>query len=208
MKLLYGTGNQAKLNSMKEKLKGLDIEIAGLKEMSFKAEEPEETGNNPLENARIKALYYYGKYNQPTFSCDTGLFIEGLSKEQQPGVFVRRVQGNTLTDEEMISYYSKLAEKLGGKARAKYKNAICLVLDAKNVICYDGEDICWKDFWIVDKPFPTRNPGFPLDSISVDIGTGKYFIDTSYEEDENEEANVRNGFRNFFIRSLSKYKTL
>lgn len=206
MRLLYGTGNESKLTSMRENLKDLDIEIVGLKEMKRQVEAPEETGSNPLENAKIKALYYYSQYKTPLFSCDTGLFIEGLQAKDQPGVFVRRVGGRNLNDEEMIEHYSGIASRLGGKAKAKYKNGICLVMDESNIFCYDGEDISWKDFWITSEPSLKRSPRFPLDSISVDIATGRYFMDISYGENASEESEVRNGFKNFFIRSLAEYK--
>lgn len=78
MKLLYGTSNPAKLKYMKEMLKGLDVEIVGLNEINIEAKDIDESGNNPLENARIKALAYHKLINMPVFSCDSGLYIEGL----------------------------------------------------------------------------------------------------------------------------------
>lgn len=61
------------------------------------------------------------------FSQDSGLYIEGLPKERQPGVHVRRVNGVNLTDEQMRKYYKKIAAELGGRCVAQYQNAICLV---------------------------------------------------------------------------------
>ena len=36
---------------------------------------------------------------------DSGLFLEGIPKSQQPGTFVRRVNGRTLSDEEVIELF-------------------------------------------------------------------------------------------------------
>ena len=47
------------------------------------------------------------------FSMDDNLYLEGIPKEKQPGMYVRRVNGKRLTDEEMIEYYSKLAHDYG-----------------------------------------------------------------------------------------------
>ena len=65
MKILYGTTNQAKLESMQRITKTLGIEIIGLKDLKNIPEFAEiqfpqidETGNNPLENAIIKAKAY------------------------------------------------------------------------------------------------------------------------------------------------------
>ena len=197
MKPLYGTSNPAKLLHMKNVLEGLDIEVIGLKDVDLKFDEIDESGNEPLENARIKALAYYRVYRRPVFSCDSGLYIEGLSKENQPGVHVRRVNGKSLNDEEMIDYYSFLAKKLGGQAKARYKNGICLVIDDKNIFEYDGEDIGTGSFIISSKPHKKRNEGFPLDSLSVDIESNRYYIDM--------ENNKKNKMIIFRIKHLENF---
>lgn len=71
-----------------------------------------------MENAKRKALHYYRALQRPVFSEDSGLYIQGLPKEEQPGVFVRRVGGRTLTDEEIRAHYKGIAKRLGGKCLA------------------------------------------------------------------------------------------
>ena len=93
MKILYGTTNQAKLDSMKRLAEPLEIEIIGLKELGKPLPHVEETGNNPLENARIKAKAYYEAFSMPVFSCDSGLYFDELPEELQPGTHIRRVHG-------------------------------------------------------------------------------------------------------------------
>ena len=110
-KLLYGTGNPAKLESMRRRLGGLQVEILGLEDMEREAPDVSEDGCTPLENARKKALAYHLFYGIPVFSCDSGLYFEGLPEELQPGVHVRTVNGRYLTDGEMLEYYSSMAEK-------------------------------------------------------------------------------------------------
>lgn len=63
MKLLYGTTNQAKLESMKRVTKILGLEIFGLNELKEMPEfanvvfpEIDETGSNPLENATLNGF--------------------------------------------------------------------------------------------------------------------------------------------------------
>jgi 8-oxo-dGTP diphosphatase len=167
MRFLYGTANPAKLNSMRRMLLGLDIEIIGLNDIEINVEAVDESGINPLENARLKALTYYRTTKIPVFSCDSGLYIEGIESTQQPGVHVRRVQGKVMTDEEMIAYYTEVAAYLGGYAKARYKNAICLVMSDHEIYQYDGEDISSESFFLAATPHVKRIAGFPLDSISV-----------------------------------------
>lgn len=202
MKVLYGTTNPAKIQYMKEILKGLDIEIVGLKDVDLDIGSVEEVGNSPLENARIKAINYSKYIDIPVFSCDTGLYIKGLEVNKQPGVYVRRIQGEELSDEEMITYYSHIAESLGGKVVAKYMNAICLVVNGSEIYEYDAEDIASREFIITKNPHNIRTKGFPLDSISIDIKTKKYFVELGEENDDEYIETNTDAYRSFFKTSL------
>ncbi|MGB4953690.1 MAG: non-canonical purine NTP pyrophosphatase, partial [Fusicatenibacter saccharivorans] len=106
MKLLYGTGNPAKLDAMRHRLAGLGIELIGLKDLGgVKQPEIIEDGKTPLENARKKAEAYFNALHMPVFSCDSGLYFENIALEDQPGVHVRTVNGKYLSDEEMTAHY-------------------------------------------------------------------------------------------------------
>ena len=71
MKLLFGTGNTAKLSAMKSRLEKIDIELIGLNDLKMSGmsiPDVAETGKTPLENARIKAMAYYEAFKVPVFS--------------------------------------------------------------------------------------------------------------------------------------------
>lgn len=196
--LLYGTGNPAKLEAMRRRLSSLGIEVVGLKDIVNKTEAtPEviEDGKTPLENARKKALAYFEAFGMPVFSCDSGLYIENIPEELQPGVHVRTVNGKYLSDDEMIEYYTGLAKKYGDLV-ARYKNAICFVAEDGTVHEAMEESMASEMFIITDKPHSTCKKGFPLDSISVDIKTGKYYYDL--HESELDQVAVEDGFLEFF----------
>jgi XTP/dITP diphosphohydrolase len=201
MKLLYGTANQSKLQDMKEKLIGLDIELISLNELIIDLPDIDESGNTPLDNAIIKAKAYYRAVGMPVFSCDSGLYIEGIDESKQPGVHVRRVGGKVLNDEEMITYYAGLAAQAGGQAAARYKNAIALVLDENTCYAYDGDDISSVRFLLTSKPHKNRRPGLPLDSISLELDSGKYYMDIASSRSGMDER-MGEGFRSFFKRAL------
>ena len=210
MKLLYGTNNQAKLESMKRVTNQLEIEIFGFSDLKImqdfknvKLPDIEETGKNPLENAIIKAKEYYKILRIPLFSCDSGLYFENVDEDLQPGTYVRRVRGKELSDVQMVEYYGSLAKNHGGKLVAKYKNAICLILGENQMFTRMDESIEIGPFYIVDKPHEKIVPGFPLDALSVDIETGKYFQDM----DENlavDKSVIEQGFTKFFEEVLGK----
>lgn len=201
MKLLYGTGNPAKLASMKNKLKGLDIELIGLRDLNREIPSVPEDGNTPLENARQKATAYYRAFQVPVFSCDSGLYFDNVPDDIQPGVHIRRVKGKNLTDDEMIDYYSNLARRYGDLT-ARYKNAICLVLDDTHI--YEAMEPAMESepFLIVEKPHATVKKGFPLDSLSIDIKSGKYYYDLL--DLDSDESEVEDGFLTFFCKVLEQ----
>lgn len=203
MKLLYGTSNLAKLDAMNNRLGQLGIELIGLNDLKVKGytiPKVLENGDTPLENARLKALAYYEAFGMPVFSCDSGLYFDNVPDEVQPGVHVRNVKGKCLSDEEMIEYYSGLVKKYGNLV-ARYKNAICYVMDEEHI--YEAMELSMESekFILTDKPHSTiRKKGFPLDSISLDIKTNRYYYDLP--EEKLEQVAVEDGFLEFFRNIL------
>ncbi len=204
MKLLFGTGNQAKLSVMKSRLEKIDIELIGLSDLRAEGKSiPEvlENGDTPLENARLKALAYYEAFQMPVFSCDSGLYFDNVPEEVQPGVHVRNVNGKCLSDEEMMKYYAGLVRQYGNLV-AKYRNAICFVMDDNHI--YEAMDASMdsEKFMLTDKPHSAiKKKGFPLDSMSIDIKTGKYYYDLPTEN--LERLAVEDGFLLFFKKILN-----
>ena len=48
-------------------------------------------------------------------------------------------------------------------------------------------------FYMVDKPSLARHPGWPLDSISVNRNTGRYFTDKEHNKFDTTDENVMLG---------------
>lgn len=203
IKLLYGTGNLAKLNAMKKRLSGLGITLVGLKDLGCEIPEVVEDGKTPLENARKKAVAYFEAFRIPVFSCDSGLYIDGVPENEQPGVHVRRVNGKVLSDEQMIVHYSSLAKKYGNPT-ARYRNAICFVEDEKHIYEAMEPSMGSSAFILTSKPYPVMKKGFPLDSLSVDIKTGKYYYELT--GNELDRLAVEDGFAEFFRKILFEKK--
>ena len=204
MKLLYGTGNPAKFYAMERRLENLGIELISLNDL--KAEgitipQVPEDGNTPLENARQKAMAYYEAFQIPVFSCDSGLYFDNVPDEVQPGVHVRTINGKCLSDEQMIEYYAGLVRQYGNLT-ARYKNAICVVMDEKHI--YEAMEASMESekFILTDIPHSiVRKKGFPLDSMSIDIKTNKYYYDLP--ADKLEQVAVEDGFLLFFQKVLN-----
>lgn len=199
MRIIYGTRNPAKLTGMKKALEGLDLELVGVQETGIILPKAKETGNTPLENARIKAHAYYEVLKCPVFSCDTGLYFLNFPEEWQPGVHVRRISGKYMTDQEMIEYYGGLVKKFG-RIVAQYRNSICFIYDETHIYEKEGEDISYKPFILTDVPHVKRVKGYPIDSLSLDPETGQYMYDMVTDESEMTEA--PRGFYQFFRQAL------
>ena len=199
MKILYGTTNNGKLQAMKNALIDFDIELIGLNDLEGELPNIKEDGATPLENAEIKARAYFEAFGIPVFSCDSGLYFEELTEEEQPGLHVRRINGKELTDEEMIEYYAALAGKHGGKITGRYRNAIYFILDEKRHYSSMDMSIATEPFVLVAEPHGKRVKGFPLDSLSVDIATGKYYYDLDARD---VSTSVDDGVRVFFTGAL------
>lgn len=203
MKLLFGTCNMAKFSAMQNRLEKINIELISLNDLKGDGKiipKVTENGNTPLENARLKAVSYYKAFKMPVFSCDSGLYFDNVPDEIQPGVHVRNVNGKCLTDEEMMDYYAGLVKQYGNLT-ARYRNAICFVLDEKHV--FEAMEPCMESekFILTDIPHSRiRKKGFPLDSMSIDIKTNKYFYDLP--EEELEQFAVEDGFLLFFKKIL------
>ena len=118
-------------------------------------------------------------------------------EEKQPGTHVRRVNGKELNDDEMIEYYCNLVKEYGGKLKAKW---------VYGMVIYDGKEkkeYSWSKshFYFIDKPCKKRNPGYPLDSMSIMPECNKYFVDLT-EEDRNRDNYKDDDVINFIVNNL------
>lgn len=198
MQLLYATSNPAKYTAMRNALQPLGIDLISLRDMEQAPVAPEE-GDSPLENARQKALFYYEHYQIPLFSCDSGLYLEKLPQELQPGLHVRSPRGAYLDDQAMLDYYGGLAARYGDII-ARYRNAVCLVLDMEHIYESMDESLASNRFLLTAKPHEVRRPGFPLDSISKKLDTGEYYYDVNAHDAD--ELVGYEGFVDFFGRHV------
>ena len=111
-KILFATGNEMKAKRFSKGLQEKGIEVITLKDIN-KEIDVEENGKNAIENAVLKAKAYSKVVDIPVFAMDDNLYLENVPEENQPGMYVRRVNGKRLNDEEMIKYYTNLVKEYG-----------------------------------------------------------------------------------------------
>ena len=197
-KILFATENQSKAKRFKKGLLKNDIEIITINDLEKKVN-IEENGNNAIENALIKARAYANVYNYPVLAMDDNLYIEGIPEDKQPGMYVRRVNGKRLNDEEMIEHYTNLAKTYGknGKLTCRWVYGMALINNGKEFTYTWSKE----DFYIVDKPSSKIDVGYPLNTISINKKINKYFTDLT-EEDKKQIQEDESNVIEFICKSL------
>lgn len=198
MKVLIGTNNAGKIKKYSEMLDELNIEYCTLKDLNINLD-IEETGNTVEENSLIKAKAYYKISKMPVITDDSGLELDNLSKEMQPGIYVRRHNGKELTDEEIIELYSKEIEKVGGETTGAFNIAITIV-DNKGK---EHTKVTKHNRLFISKPCKERTKGYPMNSLIYDKEKEKYLaqnyeIGTICKENKSTQEELE------FIREIFK----
>lgn len=141
MKILYGTGNKAKVEAMKKiiKVHGFDAELFTIKDVGFD-QDVEENGTTFEENSEIKARAikeFCDKNNindKIIITDDAGLCVDVLNGE--PGVYTGRYAGENPTQIENIT---KLLNNM--KQYTNLKDRTCKFVCVLTAILPNGEKI-------------------------------------------------------------------
>lgn len=197
-KVLFATENESKAKRFRKGLLENNIEIITINDIDKKVN-IEENGKDAVENALIKANAYVKTQELPVFAMDDNLYIEDIPEDKQPGMYVRRVNGKRLNDNEMIEYYSNLAHQYGkdGKLTCKWVYGIAVIKNGKEFTYTWNKE----DFYIVDKLSDKINPGYPLDTISINKKLNKYFTDIT-EDDKKDIKEDESDVVEFLCKNL------
>lgn len=169
MQVLYGTNNPGKLKRIQAIFRESNIEIVGPQALGIQID-VEETGQTPLENARLKAKAFYAKVGIPTFAVDSGLYLDKLHPNKQPGVFVRRVNGVEMNDEEMFVYYQNLLVTLGGRSPGYWLDGVVLIDEREQLF----ENEYREETFLTAKASLVRILGQPISALQIDPELNQY----------------------------------
>tara|TARA_Y100000996_G_C22471949_1_gene622500 strand:+ start:119 stop:706 length:588 start_codon:yes stop_codon:yes gene_type:complete len=133
--VIFFSNNKNKIFEIQNMFSNLEIKLLSLNEFE-KIESPNETGKTFEENAKIKASYGYNIFNKPCFADDSGICIEAMSGN--PGVKSKKFLeiNNGLTDA-----FKKIALEIkrANNDKAIFKTSICLVINKKEHLLFNGE---------------------------------------------------------------------
>ena len=178
--IIIGTRNKAKLKQIQGALAPLQISVLGLPNVELP--EIKEDGKTAQENAEKKAVAYAKALGQPVLSMDNALYLKGLPDKQQPGINVRRIEGRTdrPTDEELLVYYSKVIEGLGGQARGHWEFALCLAKPNGAI----KKTTILSPRMFTSKRSQKSIEGYPLEALQIDPKANKYVSEMSQKEQD------------------------
>lgn len=136
MQVLLATANKGKVNELKKLLIDLEIEIRSLNDFPD-YRETEETGEDFIENALLKARAACSLAGIITLADDSGLEVDAL--HGAPGVFSARFAGEPKDDERNIE---KLLAELQGlpeeERTARFRCCLAIVTPEGREIVTEG----------------------------------------------------------------------
>src|SRR3954453_15629130 len=125
-KLVIATHNRGKLAEMRELLAPYGIEAVSAGELGL--DEPEETGDSFVANARIKALAAARAAKLPAFADDSGLVVDALNGA--PGIYSARWAGEEKDFSAAMTRVERLLQERGATApeqrKAHFVSALCV----------------------------------------------------------------------------------
>ena len=200
MKYLLATTNKAKIKRYGGKLVENGIDFVTLKDLKIELD-IDENGNNPTENAIIKAKAYNAATNMPTIAIDDALFLDNVPDEVQPGTHVRRVNGKRLNDKEMVEHYISLVNQYGknGELTGYFKKAVAII-NENDIFTFEHK----TNRKFSNKQSSVINEGYPLSSIQIVEQFGKFKSELTKEEEEQILKTEQNEICNFIIRTVNE----
>ena len=174
-KVVLSSGNQHKINEIKDILKDLNFEVVSKNDIGFKDFDVEEDKTTLEGNAFKKAEELHKLVKGIVLADDTGLFVNALNGE--PGVYSARYAGVPASDKSNRELLLKnLKDVPAEKRTAHFKTVIAIVFEDGRKVMAEGR---------VDGKIGYEEKGqngFGYDSLFIVENTNKTFAEMSEEE--------------------------
>lgn len=176
--IIIGTTNQAKVAQIAGALSLIGVEVRGVSDKSLLPEVIED-GATVQDNARKKATAYARALGTAVLSMDNALYLDGLSQADQPGMYVRRINGEVRSsDDELLEHYERVIRTLGGRIHGHWDFGVCVAHP-------DGK--IWETTIRSTRIFTGERsekivPGYPLESLQIDPESNRYISEMTKEE--------------------------
>ena len=171
-KILFFSNNKNKINEISHLLPKSKFNIANLNQLD-KILSPEETGTTFKENAKIKSLFGFLKFNIACFADDSGMCIESMGGK--PGIRSKEFLSKEKNKEKIFENIINIS-KLKNNYSAFFETSICFSLDKNKHIFFTGR-VRGKISKVIKGV-----DGFGYDPIFIPNGHNKTFAEMSILE--------------------------
>jgi len=175
-RVVIATHNPGKLREMRELLAPYGVDATSAGELGLP--EPDETGANFIENARIKAVAAAQATKLPAISDDSGLAVNALGGE--PGIHSARLAG---PDKDFLRAMHTIEERLATLGASKPEQRRAAFVSALVVAWPDGHEEACEGRVEGTLVWPPRGTaGFGYDPMFLPDGHTKTFGEMSADE--------------------------
>jgi len=178
--LLIATTNPAKFAEYRLLLRQFDLKPVSLRDAGVDRQAPE-TGATFLENARIKAAFYFVYSGLPTLADDGGLEVDAL--DGAPGVRSHRWLGAEDADDRALA--EEVVRRMAGvepaRRGARLRAAAALVYTEHGIVREAVAEAALEGT-IAERCYPEVRAGFPYRSVLYLPERGCYLAEISEEE--------------------------
>lgn len=181
MKLVIGTRNISKKKRYSDWFRGIVQEVISLNDVNV-VETPSETGETAEENARIKARFYSLQAKLPCFCEDVALYVDFLSENNQPGTYVRRIDGKEeVSDEDLLVYWEGIISNIPEDKRTGRWHTAYSVARGNGEVKTISMDYPIMFF---SPSSEIKLPGWPMSSLQGPVKFGKPHCELTDKENE------------------------
>jgi XTP/dITP diphosphohydrolase len=162
-RLLIATTNPAKLAEYRLLLSELPLDVVSLRDVGI-TDTAEESGATFLDNALIKARFYFDRAHIATLADDGGLEVDALGGE--PGVRSHRwIANSDNSDRALVEEVIRRMQGVDTPRRTARIRAVAALIfsDAGEIVERTAEAAI--DGVIADRAWPEIRPGFPYRAV-------------------------------------------
>jgi len=178
--LLIATTNPAKLAEYRLLLREFDLKPVSLRDAGVDRQAPE-TGATFLENARIKAAFYFAYSGLATLADDGGLEVDAL--DGAPGVRSHRWLGGEDADDRALA--EEVVRRMAGvepaRRGARLRAAAALIYREQGLVRETAAEAALEGM-IAECCYPEVRAGFPYRSVLYLPERGRYLAEIDEEE--------------------------
>ena len=189
--IIFFSNNKNKIQEISNLFIKFNYKLLSLNDFK-NTESPIENGKTFKDNAKIKSIYGYKKFNQLCFADDSGICIDALNGA--PGINSKQYLGSEKNKNATLNKIISLA-KNKDRYKAFFETSICLTLNINKQIFFTGRVYGKISLKI------KGNHGFGYDPIFIPNGMNLTFSEmTIYQKNLLSHRAIA-------IKKLSKYLT-